>query len=40
MNRIDVRCYDGINGKLKKVFNELTDEKYPVDLCAMCFGSR
>lgn len=38
--RIDVRCYDAMTGKLKKVFNEVHDEKFSVDLSTMCFGGK
>lgn len=29
-----------MTGKLKKVFNDLMDEKYPVDLSTFCLGAR
>ena len=29
-----------MTGKLKKVFNDLQDEKYPVDLSTFCLGAR
>ncbi|KRW99211.1 WD40-repeat-containing domain [Pseudocohnilembus persalinus] len=38
LTKIDVRCYDAMTGKLRKVFNEVHDEKFSVDLCCFCFG--
>lgn len=40
LTKIDVRCYDAMTGKLKKVFNEVHDEKFSVDLSTMCFGGK
>lgn len=37
--RIDLRIYDALTGKLKKVFNDLHDEKIIVDLTTFCFGA-
>ena len=37
---MDLRIYDAMTGKLKKVFNELQDEKYPLDLSTCCFEGR
>ena len=40
LTKIDVRVYDALSGKLRKVFNDLFDERYIVDLTAFCFGAR
>lgn len=37
--RIDLRIYDALTGKLKKVFNDLHDDKIVVDLTTFCFGA-
>jgi len=34
-----LRIYDALTGKLKKVFNDLHDEKIIVDLTTFCFGA-
>lgn len=33
LTKIDIRCYDAMTGKLRKVFNEVYDDKFSVDLC-------
>lgn len=38
--RNDMRVYDAMTGKLKRVFNDLVDEKFPVDLSTFCLGAR
>lgn len=38
LTKIDVRCYDAMTGKLRKVFNEVHEDKFSVDLCYFCFG--
>ncbi|EGR28930.1 hypothetical protein IMG5_166500 [Ichthyophthirius multifiliis] len=40
LTKNDMRMYDAMTGKLKKVFNDLQDEKYPVDLSTFCLGAR
>jgi hypothetical protein len=40
MTKLDVRCYDAMTGKMKKVFNEVHDSQYQVDLSTFCFGGR
>ena len=35
-----MRLYDAMTGKLKKVFNEIHDDKYSVELSMYCFGAR
>lgn len=38
LTKIDIRCYDAMTGKLRKVFNEVYDDKFSVDLCKKnCF---
>jgi WD40 repeat protein len=39
-HRIDMRLYDAMTGKLKKVFNEIHDDKQSVELSMFCFGAR
>jgi hypothetical protein len=40
LTKIDIRAYDAMSGKLKKVFNEVYDPQYQVDLSTFCFGGR
>jgi hypothetical protein len=40
LTKMDIRLYDAISGKMKKVFNELYDEKMPLDLSYFVFGGR
>ena len=40
MFRIDIRIYDALTGRLKKVFNDIHDEKSIVDLSCLCFGGK
>lgn len=35
-----MRLYDAMTGRLKKVFNEIHDDKYSVELSMFCFGAR
>ena len=40
LTKIDIRIYDAMSGKLKKVVNELFDDKMQLDISALCFGGR
>ena len=40
LTKMDLRLYDAMNGKLKKVFNDLYDEKMVLDLTNFAFGGR
>lgn len=40
LTKMDIRLYDAMSGKLKKVFNELFDEKMQIDLSNFAFGGR
>jgi hypothetical protein len=37
---MDIRIYDAMSGKMKKVFNELYDDKMSLDLSNFAFGGR
>lgn len=40
LTKMDIRLYDAMSGKMKKVFNDLYDEKMAVDLSNFAFGGR
>lgn len=40
LTKMDIRCFDAMTGKMKKVFNDLYDEKHPLDLSNFVFGGR
>lgn len=40
LTKMDIRVYDAMTGRLKKVFNDLHDEKFLVDLSTFTFGGR
>ncbi|EAR91938.2 WD domain, G-beta repeat protein (macronuclear) [Tetrahymena thermophila SB210] len=40
LTKIDMRLYDAMTGRLKKVFNEIHDDKYSVEMALFCFGAR
>ena len=40
LTKMDVRLYDAMTGRMNKVFNELFDEKIPLDLSYFAFGGR
>jgi hypothetical protein len=40
LTKMDIRLYDAMTGRMKKVFNDLFDEKYSLDLSYFVFGGR
>ena len=36
----DIRIYDGLTGKLKKVFNEIQDANISAEINCLCFGGK
>lgn len=40
LTKFDARIYDAMSGKLKKVMNEVFDDKMQLDLSNVCFGGR
>lgn len=40
LTKIDIRVYDALTGRLKKVFNDIHDDKSTVDLSCLCFGGK
>ncbi|CAD8060727.1 unnamed protein product [Paramecium primaurelia] len=40
LTKFDLRIYDAMGGKLKKVMNEVFDDKIQLDLSTFCFGGR
>ena len=40
LTKMDIRLYDAMTGRMKKVFNDLYDEKMALDLSNVVFGGR
>ena len=40
LTKIDIRVYDAVSGKLKKVFADLNEERGNADLSSLCFGGK
>ena len=40
LTKLDIRLFDAMTGKLKKVLNELHDPKLHADLSNSCFGAK